>query len=444
MADLIGVNEEWGVVRGKLNKVVGGQRPLTYYHAGGTDYTAAFAAAMSDVENTLYIPPSATEYLISAPIAYVATKTIHAVTGANVKAAAGFSGPAMITVDNAGTPIYGCDLLGGGKFDADGKVDGMLFAPDAHRSTVEGPRMFGVKKFGVRIGDVTGGASKMRHGNRVKNLEIRRFSEAISYNSSDLSIGLHAAICCNDSWFQDIECVGFNIGMKNDGGANFFTGIHPWTTYYYQPMKYGLWTTKPTLLDRCYADSPSSLGDGSVGEVYGFYVDAYNVSITGALAYLLATDNGNAVSRNNEATAFYFNVASANGCYGSIAGGLISSQDSSVKWKYDVNSSNWQGARNALTVVGVTNDGNVLNTQAGQALISPLRSYGVANFDPAQGGSTRASGVAFNDVITKAQLLALVSPATGLRRTLSDGASGKWEARFDGTNWRYSDGVIVT
>lgn len=352
------------VARGSVT----GRKPLSYFGATpGTDSDAAWEVALAS-GLPLTVDAAGEPFYISQPLAIGSYSSIEVPAGSSLKARPGFAGSAMITLGSASSFVTDVELFGRGTLDAAGVVDKAIYAPSALRVVVERLRLNGALLYPVHLG--ASGVSNNTHNIYLRDLVIRAQEKTASASGKGVYIET-----ATDSVTTGVEVIGYRIGFQDDGANNEHIACHAWTNNTYGPMKYGFFAgAYGASYTACYADTPTSQGDGSVGKTYGFYANNYGARFIGCRAFLLegaAVDNGS--------DAFYFVSPNTDGAFGSILGGLVSTSSSAVKWSADVNGASSAAYLENITVLGLENDGHSyafrnFNRVAG------LRNYGPARF----------------------------------------------------------------
>jgi len=260
----------------------------------------------------------------------------------------------------------------------------------------------GCTEQGIYVGDP--GAVAASSEITVRDVTVRNAGGA----NTSTSIGVFYDNA-SDSIVDNVVAVGYRTGFKNNGGSIFYTNDHAWTLRTYGPMKYGFYINgKGSKLVNCYADTPTNVTDGTITNVFGFYLNTYNIDMVNCRGLLNATSDP-AVSESSDNSASGIFIVPADGLFGSIIGCYFSSTNPSVKWKNIISGTGVASYTTNLTMFGINSDGNFYTANNNN------QTQGVTNFPSTitLNAALTHTGITNNDSGNGALLAIDPTPADG-------------------------------
>lgn len=220
----------------------------------------------------------------------------------------GWAGRAAIEVGTATQRVDRCYVDGKGRIEG---VAGLLprgiEVVAARRSSVSIATVRECSLGGVHIGTapLTGAAGSYEvHAGKIS------IQSTEGQNGDPAGVGFFFGDNCGDCSASEIIVLGYRTAFKSTTPANHFLRTHAWTQRANGPMSkcYDITGNGNVLVD-AYSDTPSNLRndgteDPSISEVYGFYIDAFNVKMIVPRVFMNGA-NGHAVT--DKCTGIYFN-----------------------------------------------------------------------------------------------------------------------------------------
>jgi hypothetical protein len=219
------------------------------------------------------------EYEIDKPLLLPNSVSLMMTPCAVIRAKAGFMGDAVI-------------IKGGGENSRFSHTGGWIRGGviDGGRQPITGLRIEQTDRMEIADLVVLNATYKGIHllkGGYETNISRVRCDVDLDTKYAPGSIGIHYER--NDSLLNFAHIIGYETGLRSDGGTNFFTLVHVWNRDSDQgPMLYNYYCNGPAnTFNQCYADSPT---------IAGFYINKPHQSIIQCRVYYSrwAKDNSGA------------------------------------------------------------------------------------------------------------------------------------------------------
>jgi len=311
---------------------------------GATDDTTAVQKALTSCKYVVFEDT----YGVTAHLSPQTGSKIE-VNGSIVALAAWSDASGVIEYDGgaAVANMENCQLTGKGSINAAGYADIGVYVKYGRRISVDINRVLGANDYGIKMGDT--GAAGSSYECHVKGTVVNWVSGS---DNGATSVGIYYANC-TDSNVENTTVVGYRTGYRNDTASINYVGNHAWTLNTYGPMVYCYYFGASCMGANNYADTPTNKNnagtDGTITDVYGFYINADGVNLVNSRIYLNSSH-----ATDNIASAIYINRAS--GFYGNIQGARASAA-ASTKFKTIVG---WAGTGNMVNsnIIGIESDAN--------------------------------------------------------------------------------------
>ena len=270
-----------------------------------TSHIISYAAVSSSL---FFVGNAGDIYTLSTPIT-IYSSSVFIASGVVVKALSSFSGAGMFILGSNTVSAADVVMQGAGTIDCN-RVASLrgVYAVCARRTNIE-LNIINCIYIAIEIGSVSAFTSSYEcfiQNNQIINTRY--------YDNAADSVGVYFNNC-TDSAAVNVITVGYRTGFKNEQETILFLNCHPWTTSEWGPMEKGFWARSATRYIGCYADTPTNKintgSDGSITDVYGFYLDAYNCFLQNCIVLL-----NQAHSTDNICTAIY--CTKTDGMFGSI------------------------------------------------------------------------------------------------------------------------------
>lgn len=203
-----------------------------------------------------------------------------------------------VRTDTGADPVLDWSISGDGTIDASNRYDQTIDVVYARFSSIDIYKLRGGNINGLLVGSDTTKPSTDVHCGVREVFFHERYDANAPKNTAD-SIGVYYK-GCTDADVVKCEIVGYRCGGRSDSGSVHWDRPHAWTRTVCGPMSCGFdMNGSGCTMTSPDADTPTSLGDPTVTEVYGIRVRRFNIKIVNPRVFLNET-----LSRDDEVIAY--------------------------------------------------------------------------------------------------------------------------------------------
>lgn len=203
-----------------------------------------------------------------------------------------------VRTETGADPVLDWTIAGDGTIDASNQYDQTIDVVYARFSSIDVYKLRGGNINGLLVGSDTTKPSTDVHCGVREVFFHERYDSNAPKNTAD-SIGVYYK-GCTDADVIKCEIVGYRCGGRSDSGSVHWDRPHAWTRVVCGPMSCGFdMNGSGCTMTSPDADTPTSLGDPTVTEVYGIRIRRFNVKIINPRVFLNET-----LSRDNEVIAY--------------------------------------------------------------------------------------------------------------------------------------------
>lgn len=204
----------------------------------------------------------------------------------------------IVNISEQGSPALGWEFNGNGEVHCRHLCEVGIYCQYGRFSIIKLKKIVGAKKTGALIGNGTNPSTDV--GLDVEGVWwSESYSPSVPKNTPD-SIGIWYR-GCTDSVVPKSQVVGYRVAYRSDSGSVHFYRPHAWTRLLYGPLLscFDIYGNSNTLVTPD-ADSPTSAGDESISEVFGYRLGNYNTKIIAPRVWL----NGD-VTKDGETIGYF-------------------------------------------------------------------------------------------------------------------------------------------
>lgn len=245
----------------------------------------AFARAVA-VGAPLVLPRGV--YTISEKLVIPSDAHIIIMAGATLKAHASFSDDVLIEVGDETDIAQFWSITGAGTLDCNNDIDYGIRVVKGRFGLISVKEIHGANEKAVLIGT----AVDTFNSYEIDVVDVRAYYNDVANTATSIAFHAKQATDCH---FITCYSIGYRKGFRTENSAIDLDGCHVWGRLAHGPLThcFDIQGSQNKVIN-CYADTPHNkkpdgTSDGTITDVYGFYIHGFNNILDGSLIYMNTT-----------------------------------------------------------------------------------------------------------------------------------------------------------